>query len=158
MYSVKEFFRDASKTTLFVVVGGLLAALLLILFGFVGVYGNGWFTDHTANRSGKTQVKHQINGNGSYRIAAYDHFFDLCATVQTDKQVLTNTQNQLKMTTDEGTKLTLNADVLAQQNKLDTDVNQYNQDARKSATAGQFRASDLPSTLDTMGVTTCTAN
>lgn len=143
--------------------GAVLAALLglvviLLVIGLVGVFGLGWFTDTTADRTGKTQQEQQINGNGSYRIAAYDHFYDLCAQVQTEEQSIRNLQNELKTTTDATRKTVIPASITALENNRASDINQYNADARKSYTLGQFKSSDLPFQLDiTEENTTCHA-
>lgn len=158
-YPVKQFFKDASTATVVAIVAGLLAIIVFLVVGFIGVYGYGWFTDHTADRSGRTQVKQQTNGNGQYRIAAYNHFYDLCASVQTDEASITNLQDELKTTTDPTRKAVLPASITGLKNKRADDINTYNADARKSYTLGQFRASDLPFQLDpTEDHTTCSAS
>lgn len=155
---MRQFLRDASTATLAVIVAGILAIVAFIAIGFVGVFGYGWFTDHTANRQGETQKKHLIEGNGQYRIAAYDHFYDLCAAVQTDEASIRNLQQELKTTTDATRKAVIPASITALANKRADDINTYNADARKSYTEAQFKSSDLPSQLDpTQENTTCHA-
>lgn len=137
---MKTVVLGVSAWVLAVIVGfvGMLA------IGLVGVYGFGWFVDHTADRSGKTQVKQNINGNGQYRIGAYNHFYDLCASVQTKEASIANLQQELKTTADPQQKLQIPTDIVALQNARADAINQYNADAHKSYTLGQFRASDLP--------------
>lgn len=155
---MKQFIKDASAGLLALIAVFVIGLFLVIGMGIAAVYGHGWFVDHTADRSGRTQVKQQINGNGGYRIAAYDHFYDLCADVQTDESNISNTQSELKVTTDQGRKLQLLTNLGAQRNKRAGDINQYNADARKSATLGQFKASDLPYQLNlNEETTTCHA-
>jgi uncharacterized protein HemX len=137
----------------------VVAVLLLALgIGLVGVYGFGWFTDATVNRQGQTQKELQVEGNGSYRIAAYNHFFDLCAAVQTDEQSIANLESELKTTTDSTRKAVLPASITALRNKRADDINTYNADSHKTYTLHQFKASDLPFQIDpTQELTTCHA-
>lgn len=145
---MKQFLKDASTATMVAIVAGVLAIAVFLVVGLVGVYGYGWFTDHTANRQGETQKKHLIEGNGQYRIAAYDHFYDLCATIQTDETQIKQFKHVLATTNDPVTKDTNEANLNASVIKRSSDINDYNADARKSATEGQFRASDLPFRID----------
>ncbi len=142
-----NFFR-ATGAALAALIAAGLAVLLALAVGFMWVFGVGWFTDATANRQGETQKKQQIEGNGAYRIGAYDHFFDLCSSVQTLEDQIRVTQDQLKLDPDPDRKLQLQANLSAQQNQRFSAINQYNADARKSYTLGQFKASDLPFKLD----------
>lgn len=151
---MKQFFQEASVAVIAFIVG----VALLIGIGLVGVFGYGWFIDTTANRSGKTQVKQQINGNGAYRIAAYDSFFNQCADVQTDEVRIQAIEDELTTTTDAQRKIVLQASLTAAKIKRGDDINGYNADSSKAATKAQFKASDLPFTLDsTEKVTICHA-
>lgn len=157
-YRLRDAAKDGIRGTTLAIIVGVCAVVVLIVVGLVGVYGFGWFQRGTADFRGRTNQINQVNGNGSYRIAAYDHFYDLCAGVQTDEARIASTQRDLKLTTDPARKMQLEANLSAQQNTRAGDINQYNADARKAATEGQFRASDLPYQLDINAEeTTCTA-
>lgn len=150
---MKEFIKGLSAGMLALII----TIVLIVGVSLVGVFGFGWFTDATANRQGRTQQEQLVQGNGQYRIAAYEHFYDLCATVQTDWQTVQFGKEEMKGVTDQGRLEQLQANLAAQQIKLVTDVNQYNGDARKAATLAQFKASNLPSRLTATKETTCHA-
>lgn len=146
---MRQFFKDASTATVVAIVASVLAVVVFITVGLVGVYGEGWFTDHTANRQGETQKKHLVEGNGQYRIAAYDHFFDLCTQVQSSEASIQNAEAELKTTTDQQRQTVLNASITALRNSRAQLIFQYNNDSEKSYTEGQFKSSQLPYRLDT---------
>lgn len=118
----------------------LVAFLLLgaVIFG-VGYAFNWWFAPY----QGKLQARQQIQGNGDFRIQAYNQFFDLCATVTTLDQQLQQTLAQEKA--DKGSDLSRDKiNFGAQFNSRNEAANQYNVNAQKHYTVGQFKASDLP--------------
>jgi hypothetical protein len=132
----------------------------LVLAGIIT--GGIWaFVYYTADTRGKVQAQQQIK-SGANRIQPYDHFFNLCAAVQTDEarleaqyQVLAAGPSQ-----DERERILTNIAGIAS-DRADA-INQYNADARKDYTIGQFRSSALPYQLPTgtytKGVnTTCIA-
>ena len=122
-----------------VMVLGVIAALAIV--GGVASYALGWFA---APYQGKLQARQQIN-SGSFRIAAYDHFFDLCASVQTaDNNIVTQT-GLLKLYTKGSSDYNRTVANIGGLMAARADgINQYNADASKSYTEGQFRASNLP--------------
>lgn len=135
---------------------GTLAVVLLI-----GVIMFGWRWA-TAGPKGSLQAREEIL-SGSNRISAYNKFFDLCAAVQTAETNLAAFYSELAATPKDDVReinriKTNITGVTAARNE---NVNQYNADARKSYTIGQFRASDLPYQLPTTytkgQVTSCIA-
>lgn len=155
---MKRLIAEASAGLLAVTITALFVLILFGGMGIAAVFGHGWFVDHTANRTGKTQMEQQINGNGSYRIAAYNHFYDLCAGVQTKEASIANLKAELP-TDGPDRKPIVQASITALENQRADDINTYNADAHKSDTLAQFRASDLPFQLDpTEDHTTCSAS
>lgn len=146
--------RDVLKATGAVLAG--LVAVLVLMTAFT--FGVGQWVRETAGWTGKTQQIQQTRGNGSYRIAAYDHFYDLCASVQDQEVTIESQQAELdtKPSADRAEQIQANLSALrANRGEL---INHYNADARKNATSGQFKSSDLPYQLDsTEATTTCTA-
>ncbi len=68
--------------------------------------------------------------------------------MQTFEDQIRVTQGQLKLDPDPDRKLQLQANLSAQQNQRFSAINQYNADARKSYTLGQFTDSAQPFKLD----------
>jgi hypothetical protein len=143
------FKEGASALGIFI---GVIVAIVVIGFGSLGI------RYIFAGPSGQVAAREEIL-SGAQRITAYNHFFDLCASVQTAEQNLAAAQAQLAETPESDAK---------ERNRLQTNitgliatrqeaVNQYNADAAKDYTIGQFRASKLPFELPTVyekGVTT----
>jgi len=148
-----------SRTAVLSVLAGVLLLIVCLVVGAMFVFGFGLFSNSTANFRGNVNQTNQIQGNGSYRIAAYDHFYNLCATVQTDEGSIAAVADELKTATDPQRKLVLDASLTSLRIKRIDDINQYNADARKDKTLGQFKASNLPYPLDpTQEKTVCTVN
>ena len=118
---------------------GCIAAVVII---FVLIFAISGISQGTAEIRGGTDAREKTVGNGSYRIAAYDQFYDLNAAVETlEGQICT-------MKSAEGLPANQRAtNVLALTNQRTALVNEYNNDAEKAGTIGQFRASNLPSEL-----------
>lgn len=117
----------------------VLATLVLVLLIAVAIAGIRWVT---AEPRGQLAAREQIQSAGS-RIAAYNHFFDLCAAVQAQEAALAAQYAALSGAVgDERERLRANVAGLTAQRARS--IAQYNADARKSYTIGQFRASGLP--------------
>jgi hypothetical protein len=152
----KQDVKDASNGALALIGAGAVALIVFLIVGTMWIFGAGWFSNATANFRGNVAVHNQINANGSYRIAAYDHFFDLCTQVQTAETSTANDQDELKITTDQQRKLVLVSSITALKNSRADLIHQYNNDSQKSYTEGQFKSSKLPYQLDlTQENTTC---
>lgn len=121
-----------------VVVGwGLTAATFGLRVATAGIVGAG---------EARIEIK-----SADFRLAAYPHFFDLCAAVQghefgIDAQYAT--LEVLGVDEDRTRRITL-TNIAGLETAWGRDVSQYNQDANKSWTVGQFRDSDLPYQLST---------
>ena len=111
---------------------------ILGLFTLVALVITGWsFRWFAAPIEGQVGARERIQG-ATHRIEAYEHFFDLCASIQTKEGTITA---QLART-DNADRIQQN--VAALQSRRLADINQYNADASKSYTVGQFRDSNLP--------------
>lgn len=132
--------------------GGAAAVLIVVAIVAVvalaigTVYLVGFYHDTTAHRQGETSKLRLVDENGNYIVGAYDHFHDLCGTIQSDQNRITNIKEALS--TDPkptGQQLvTLQASLLAAQQKFNDDVNQYNADSDKDYTEARFKDADLP--------------
>jgi parvulin-like peptidyl-prolyl isomerase len=130
--------------------------ILAFLAGFAIVVGiatlAGAIQWSTADVRGKLDAREQIHASGDYRIQAYEHFFNLCASVQTNEQSLDAQYDELNAAKDIGDKdneARILANIAGIRAARQDAINQYNADAHKDYTLGQFRASSLPYQLDT---------
>lgn len=121
-----------------VLVSGVIVLLTLLGLGWRYVL---------AEPKGKVQAREQIQ-SGSSRIAAYNHFFDLCAQVQSDEATISSLNQELTTGPSESRRGQIQASLTALRSARAEKINQYNADARKDYTIGQFRSSGLPYTLD----------
>jgi hypothetical protein len=128
----------------------LAAVVILTLLGL------GW-RYILADPKGKVQAQEQIK-SGPSRIAAYNHFFDLCASVQSDEAAITSLNQELTTGPSESRRGQIQASLTALRSARAEKINQYNADARKDYTIGQFRSLGLPYTLEpTSEATRCVA-
>lgn len=118
------------------VLGGFIVLALLI--------GGIWaFRYYTAGVRGVIGAQEQIQSAPS-RIANYNHFFDLCASVQGAEAALDAQYAQLAATQDPKEQARILSNIAGISAQRERSMRQYNADARKDYTAGQFRDSDLP--------------
>lgn len=104
---------------------------------------------------GEAEKRQQVEGDGDYRIAAYDEFYSLCSSASSAQDKIENQEAQIAATEDPQQKQVLQSGVLAMENQLDEIVNKYNTKAASDYTSGQFRDSDLPYQLDSEQEITC---
>jgi len=146
MYGVSRK-RLVGETSFWIAV--VLGAVVLLT-----ILGLGW-RYVLADPKGRVQAQEQIK-SGSSRIAAYNHFFDLCASVQSDEATIVSLNQELTTGPSESRRGQIQATLTALRSGRAEKINQYNADARKDYTIGQFRSSGLPYTLDpTLEKTSC---
>lgn len=97
----------------------------------------------TAGLFGRIEAEVQIESAGS-RIANYDHFFDLCASVQKAESGLDAQYQALDGAESSKERERIRANIAGLQVARLGGIFQYNVDARKDYTKGRFRDSDLP--------------
>lgn len=134
------------------VLSSLLAVAVIFL---VAVYGFGFLQRGTADFRGETGQIEQTEADSDYRIAAYDEFYDSCASVKSIESKIKNVEEEVKDAKDSERRATLGTSIMALKNKRAELIESYNADARKEATRGQFKSSDLPYELDIEEETTC---
>lgn len=137
---MKDWFIGLG-TVMAALVAGLVA---LLVIGLIGVFGFGWFQRSTANYRGQTGVIERTKANPDFRIQAYEHFYDLCAAVQAVEGTLNASLTELAASTTANDQERIRTNITGLQAQRTRSLAQYNVDARKSGTQGQFRASDLP--------------
>lgn len=123
-----------------IVSGAIIAFFLLIIIFFSFFFAFRWVT---AEPRGKLEAREQIQ-SGPFRIAAYDLFFNRCAQIQADEATIIALKEELKTNPSQSRVEQINASITALRSGRAEKINQYNADARKDYTIGQFRASALP--------------
>lgn len=124
----------------------IVAAILLIAGGAsAAVWG---FKVGTAEIKGKGDAQIQIQ-SAPHRIAAYNHFFDLCAGVRADEVSLDAQHEQLEATIDAFQRTRVQTNITGLTGHRASLIEEYNANARKDYTEGQFRDSDLPYQIPT---------
>lgn len=146
--------KRMSKTKITLSTTGIVVGsiLVLIVLGAIAL-GIRWIF---AGPTGQVEAREQTLGSGSYRIQAYDHFFNLCASVQTTEGQIGSLEQELKTKPSKARVEQIQASLTAIRSNRIASINQYNADAAKSYTIGQFKDADLPFSLDpTTKETTC---
>ena len=108
----------------------------IVLFGF-------GLRVATAGIVGRGQAHIQIQ-SGSNRIAQYDKFFNECASIQGLEGQIKEQQNLLGTAVTEADRSRISANLAGVAGLRHIAIAQYNANARKNYTDGQFRDSDLP--------------
>lgn len=118
----------------------VLIIIALFVLVFVG-WGWRWLS---APIEGAVGMRERTN-DADYRLYSYDHFYNMYAEIQTFEDKIQNQQQYLKtvdIESDEAQRIRRNINAL--RNRRDAVIRQYNSDARKEESRGQFLADDLP--------------
>lgn len=142
--------KEGAKYGGLAVLGSLGVLIVTILVASMWIFGWGFFQRSTANFRGETEQIEKTRANGDYRIAAYDHFFNLCASVQSKETTIKALEKELhrKPGPSEARTEQIYGAITANEAIRAETINQYNVDAEKAATIGQFKASNLPYELN----------
>lgn len=141
--------------SLLTVAMGCLTPIAVIITGLALFFGVLGFRYYTADIRGRVDAQETIK-SGANRIAQYDRFFNLCASIQAQEGMLTYLEEELGAAAPED-KARISANITGVQAARARAIAQYNADATKNYTSGQFRDSDLPYQLSVEGVTQCAA-
>ena len=136
------------KLSVQAIIAWALFIVVVLVMAFMWMFGVGLFQRETAGFRGDVKATEQVQGSGQYRIAAYDHFFDLCSSIQSTSDQIKNLEAQVASEEDPVYKRDLRQSVAALQNQRASAIRQYNADAAKEGTVGQFRDSGLPHSID----------
>lgn len=82
--------------------------------------------------------------SGASRIVNYNHFFDLCAAVQTNEAALDAQFDALDAAESASERSRIRTNISGLKAARYGNITQYNVDASKDYTIGQFRDADLP--------------
>lgn len=111
------------------------------------IYVIGGIQSSTAGFRGGVEKKERVVGDGDYRIAQYDHFYELCSAIQAKNENIENLE-ALRDASDKDRREELDAAIAAQKNTKNELVQEYNADAAANGTKGKYRASELPYQID----------
>lgn len=151
--STRENFKILGMS----VTAAVVALVALVGLAVGGVYLASWYSKTTANTRGETQQREANQGNGAFRQATYEQFFDLCQSVQSAEAKVDNLKTQAAQSTDEYEKQRLGLSITAVMNSRADAVTQYNKLAAEKHRQ-QFLDSNLPYRLDLNNMeTTCGA-
>lgn len=122
-----------------------------IILGVIGIFVFIWLLAFaafgirvaTAGIVGAGKARIQIQSAPS-RISAYNHFFNLCASVQSNEARVDELETVIDSITTVAEKERLAISLGGVKALRREGIRQYNADARKDYTIGQFRDSDLP--------------
>lgn len=121
---------------------------LWILLGMVvlAVAGYGW-KYFMAPVAGKADAEWQQE-SGVNRTAKYDHYFDLCASIQGYEATIRAQTVALTQTADPADHSRISTVLGAVRSQRGRAIAQYNADARKAYTSGRFLDDSLPKQIN----------
>ena len=130
------------------------AIVLLVIVGLVASICGGYaIRYYTAPIRGEVEAYEQIQGAGT-RISAYNYFFNLYASIQAYDPAIQAQEELLAMTTDTDERARIGQNIAGLKSQKARSIAQYNADAMKSYTIGQFRDWQLPFEISSDSVTT----
>lgn len=125
-----------------IAIAALVVALLVTVLAWGIAFGWGWIT---AGPTGQLEARQDIL-SGDTRIAAYNHFHNLCASIQGNEGQIDELEATLETISDDGRDRIL-VSIAGVRGARHQAIAQYNADAAKDYTIGQFLDLDLPRTL-----------
>jgi|SRR5690554_2957043 len=126
------------------IAGAILALTLLIAGGFA-------FRWVTADIRGEMDARETILADGDFRITAYNSFFNQCAAIQNHEGRIASLELELNDTENppsESRAETIRMSLTAIRSQRTAAINNYNGDAAREWTSGQFRDEGLPYQID----------
>lgn len=122
---------------------GIGAVALVIILALLLTAGSWLWRYQTAPIRGKVGAEERIESAPS-RISNYDHYYDLCATVQATEGALDAQMQALEAAESSDDRSRIRSNIAGLKGQRSRQIAQYNADARKIYTKARFRASDLP--------------
>lgn len=149
MYDIERpSARQIATGTRWVIGGAALLLVVGLLIAGMAVFGVGWFQRSTADFRGETAALEDILADPNRRISAYEHFFDLCASIQGHEDTIRALEAELETDPSESRTEQIQGAITANRAQRDGKIRQYNVDASQHYTVGQFRDANLPNQLD----------
>lgn len=118
-------------------------AILLILVS--GIWAIQYFTADTRGAISQQEI---VRADGRFRVQSYDHFFNLCSSIQTAEKRISILEDEL-LTADTFRERELRPAITASSIDRERMINQYNVDAAKEGSVGIFRSNKLPIFINT---------
>lgn len=133
----------------------LIGIAFIVAFPFAALE----FRARTAGFVGSRIAESTIESAAS-RIANYEHFYDLCASIEGYEDQLETLEAQLESTDPDDSREVnrLRSSIAGLEGQRARAISQYNADSSKDYTAARFKASDLPWSLSTEKETVCNAS
>lgn len=138
-----SYRSQQEKDVRFAIKWVLVSVIAMVALAFALTWASFGINVATAGLVGRGKAHIQIQSAES-RIANYEHFFNLCAAVQTDEASIDAQTQVLATAKDEDDRSRINQNLGALQANRARSIYQYNVDAAKDYTSGQFRDSQLP--------------
>ena len=130
---------------------GMALVVILVILGAIGTVGGLVWNYLLAGPQGAVAARQIIQADGNYRIQAYQHFFDLCQSVQTNDDQIASQYAVLNQypKNDHSDRNRVLTNIAGLEAFRASNIREYNADATQSYTVGQFRSSALPYQLPT---------
>ena len=128
--------------TVGIIVASFVGVLLVIAMVWGIAFGWGWIT---AGPTGQLEARQDIL-SGDTRIAAYNHFYNLCASIQGNEGQIDELEATLETISDDNRDRIL-VSIAGVRGARHQAIAQYNADASKDYTIGQFLDLELPRIL-----------
>jgi hypothetical protein len=125
-----------------------LGVIILPIALWAGTLGFKWVS---AEIRGQSDARETILADGNFRIQAYNHFFGLCASIQTHEDRISNLEDELHDELNppsDARREQIHVSLTAIRNQRNSNINTYNTDAQREWTIGQFREEGLPYQID----------
>lgn len=125
---------------------GALGCGVLAVVAIIALVIGGWAIKYyTADVRGKIDANETIK-SGNNRIAQYDKFFNACSSIKSLESKIDASTSELAQA-DPSDRGRLLSNISGQLGARAEAINNYNADANKSYTNGQFRSSNLPAQI-----------
>lgn len=139
-------FKDINRTAIWTIY--VLIIIVAISAGYqVLLYA-------TADARGTMKAERKV-ASSENRLFSYNHFFDLCATIQ-GYEASIDAQKSLLPNVEGGDKSRVQTNIAALEAQRIRAIAQYNVDASKTETLGRFKNNNLPDSLNPLNSTNCT--
>ena len=138
---------DAAAKGCFGIVAGI-AAFFVVLFLVVSagmvITGTSWGLQWViAPFRGAVDARNQIQGNGNFRIQAYNSFYNQCSSIQYLEGDADSQLALLQSSTNDNDKRIINANLAALEGTRAGAIARYNTESHKQWTVAQFKSEAL---------------